>query len=96
MNIKKIIGTNVRGYRKKLGWSQEKMGTLGNLTPEYISSVENGHENPKAERIVKLSKILKTAPGKVFEHEAFKKESSQGFFSMNVSMFPNFLAAIFF
>ena len=73
MNIKKVIGANVRGYRKKLGYSQEKMGTLGDLTPEFISSVENGHENPKAETIVKLAKVLKIIPGKLFEPNSFKE-----------------------
>jgi DNA-binding XRE family transcriptional regulator len=71
MDIKKVIGKNVRGFRKKLGWSQEKMGTLGDLSPEYISSVENGHENPKAETIVKLAKVLKITPGQLFEANSF-------------------------
>jgi transcriptional regulator with XRE-family HTH domain len=71
MNIKKIIGANVRGYRKKLGYSQEKMAVKGDLTPEYISSVENGHENPKAETIVKLAKVLKTTPGNLFMPDSY-------------------------
>ena len=74
MNIKVVIGRNVRGYRKKLGYSQEKMAVRGHLTPEYISSVENGHENPKAETLVKLAKVLKITPGQLFEPESFKSE----------------------
>ena len=50
------------------------MGTLGNLSPEYISSVENGHENPKAETVVKLAKVLKTTPGNLFIPESYKAE----------------------
>ncbi len=74
MNIKIVIGQNVRGYRKRLGWTQEKMGVRGNFSPEYISSLENGHENPKAETIIKLASVLKTTPGKLFEPESFKEK----------------------
>ena len=74
MNIKRIIGENVRGYRKKLGWTQEKMGVRGKLSPEYISSLENGKENPKAETLLKIAAILKIHPGLLFDPHSFKKE----------------------
>ena len=74
MNIKKVIGDNVRGYRKKLGWTQEKMGVRGKISPEYISSLENGKENPKAETIVKIASVLKITPAMLFEPSSHKKE----------------------
>lgn len=37
-----MIGSRVRKYRKKRGWSQERLGSLINFSQSKISKIENG------------------------------------------------------
>jgi transcriptional regulator with XRE-family HTH domain len=59
VNILTVIGSNVRHYRKQLGWSQEKLAEASDLHPTYISGVERGIRNVSALNIDRLAKALK-------------------------------------
>lgn len=72
MNIKKIIGDNVRGYRKKIGWTQEKLGVRSKLNSQYISRLELGQESIKAETLHKIAQTLKVDIGLFFRVESYK------------------------
>lgn len=72
MNIKRIIGENIRGYRKKLGWTQEKLGVRAKLNSQYLSRLELGQENVKAETLYKIATILKIDVGVLFVPESYK------------------------
>ena len=62
MNIRQIIGDNVRCYRHKLEWSQEKLGTECGLHHDYIGRLERGLENIGVENLVKLASALSVEP----------------------------------
>ena len=57
--IEKIVGRNIRGYRKKINWTQEKLAIRCKLHPQYISRLELGHERPTLRTLVKIAKELK-------------------------------------
>jgi transcriptional regulator with XRE-family HTH domain len=59
MGIKKIVGENIRYYRKELGWTQEKLGVRAKLHSHYISRLELGQENFQIETLEKIAKTLK-------------------------------------
>ncbi len=65
MNVLKIIGNNIRKYRKKVGLSQEQLADLAELHRTYIGGVERGERNVSALNIFKIAKALKIQPHKL-------------------------------
>ena len=66
MNLKQILGKNIKYYRFKNHYTQEKLATLINSSPKYISRLELGQHNPSIEMIKKISKALGIGPDKLF------------------------------
>lgn len=62
MKMLKIIGDNIRYYRKKAGQSQEQLAELSHLHRTYIGSVERGERNISALNIAKIASALKVKP----------------------------------
>lgn len=60
----KIIGENIRKYRKIKDYSQEKLSELVDVTTEYISLLELGKRTPSIKRLYKIAEILDTEPYK--------------------------------
>jgi transcriptional regulator with XRE-family HTH domain len=65
VSILKIIGANVRHYRKLHNWSQEKLAEESKLHPTYISGIERGIRNVSAINIEKIAKAFEITPDKL-------------------------------
>ncbi len=65
MSILKIIGSNVRHYRKLHNWSQEKLAEESGLHPTYISGIERGIRNVSGLNIERIAKAFKITPDKL-------------------------------
>ena len=66
MNLKQIFGKNVKYYRFKKHYTQEKLATLINTSPKYISRIELGKHNPSLDMIEKIARALDIEPEKLF------------------------------
>ena len=55
MNLKEVVGINLKYYRYKTGLSQEKFYTNLGLNPKYLASVERGRENISIDYIEDLA-----------------------------------------
>lgn len=62
MDIRTIVGDNIRGFRHKKNYTQEKLSVLSGLHINYVSSVERGERNVGIVNIVKIAKALKISP----------------------------------
>ncbi len=71
MNIKKIVGLNIKKYRKNLGKTQEQLSELIDVTSKHLSKVEQGQRFPSPELIEKLSIALKISPPALFYSTEF-------------------------
>jgi transcriptional regulator with XRE-family HTH domain len=60
LNLRQIIGDNVRCYRHKLEWSQQKLGTETGLHHDYIGRLERGLENVSVDNLAKLATAFNT------------------------------------
>ena len=60
-NIKKPFGSSVRGWRNRLGISQEELAERANLHRTYISDVERGARNVSLASIEKLAHALQVS-----------------------------------
>jgi len=58
-NVRELIGENLRYYRKKAGFTQEKLGVRAKVDSYYISRLELGKENVSADTLAKLADVLK-------------------------------------
>lgn len=52
------IGHTIRRARKKLGWSQQLLGTRAGLRQEAVSQIETGQSSMKVGRILDLLAAL--------------------------------------
>lgn len=69
MSIKKIFGKNIKYYRYKLGYSQEKLSEILNMNTSYLSQIETGNHNITFDRIIEIAEALKIEPQLLFENK---------------------------
>lgn len=67
MEIKVVVGKNVRRYRELKGVSQEELAFDAELHRTYVSGVERGVRNPTVLIVAKLATALGVAPCKLLE-----------------------------
>jgi transcriptional regulator with XRE-family HTH domain len=46
MDMRAIVGTNVRAMRLAKGWTQEQFAERSGFSQQYISGLESGRRNP--------------------------------------------------
>lgn len=69
MNIIEIFGTNLRKYRTRMGYSQEKFAELCGLHRTYISDIECFQRNVSLENVQKIADALKIESYKLLINE---------------------------
>ena len=69
MDLRRLVGTNVRYWRERLGVSQEELAFRANLHRTYVSGVERGVRNPTVVIVGRLAEALGVEP----EHLLAKK-----------------------
>ena len=81
MNEKKLIGQRIKELRKSKGLSQEKFAELAETSPNYLSRMERGTENPTLDMLIKLSKALEVEMWEMFDfgHVTGRKELKDSF-----------------
>ena len=62
MEIKKLVGKNVKRIREDHGWSQEDLAFEADLHRTYISGVERVVRNPTVVAIAKMANALEVTP----------------------------------
>ena len=66
MELEKIVGRNIRHWRKVRGLSQEDLAARAQLHPTYVSGIETGSRNPTVKIIGRIATALEVAPGELF------------------------------
>jgi len=56
------IGSRIAARRKELGFTQETVTNLTNISTNQLSNLENNRSVPTVETILKLSEALKVTP----------------------------------
>ncbi|HEU4407788.1 MAG TPA: helix-turn-helix transcriptional regulator [Polyangiaceae bacterium] len=57
------FGAEVRRRRKAAGLTLEKLAEQSNLSPHYLSGIENGRRDPSLSTILAIARGLGVAPG---------------------------------
>lgn len=85
VDLDRSFGPNLRRWRDKRGYSQEKLAQLADLHRTEIGLLERGEREPKLGIITKLAGALGVAPDVLFEGLQFvPSESGQGHFTYAV------------
>ncbi|OBQ83008.1 helix-turn-helix transcriptional regulator [Mesorhizobium sp. WSM3873] len=58
MNVRKIIGWNLRKLRVAQGLSQERLALAAEIDRSYVGRVERGSENVTIDKLEVLAKVL--------------------------------------
>ena len=76
MNEKQLIGRRIKEIRKSKGLSQEKFAEKAETSPNYLSRMERGTENPTLDMLIKLSNALEVEMWEIFDfrHVVSQKE----------------------
>lgn len=58
MDMRKLVGRNVRRVRERTGLTQEKLSEISGFSQQYISGLEQGRRNPTIVTLYELSQAL--------------------------------------
>lgn len=66
MSSKNIYLKNLKKYRNKKGWSQEKLAREADLSYQTVIKIERGYiRSPRLETVIKLAKALSVSIDKL-------------------------------
>ena len=58
MDMRKLVGRNVKRIRQEKGLTQEQFADVSGFSQQYISSLERGRRNPTVVTVYELSTAL--------------------------------------
>jgi transcriptional regulator with XRE-family HTH domain len=58
MDMRKLVGKNVKRIREKKGLTQERLAEISGFSQQYISSLEQGRRNPTIITLYELAASL--------------------------------------
>ncbi|HEX3945365.1 MAG TPA: helix-turn-helix transcriptional regulator [Rhizomicrobium sp.] len=62
MRLARVLGINVRKYRKERGLSQEALADEVRLAVTYVGQIERGSRNPTLDVVERFAKALRVKP----------------------------------
>jgi len=57
-DLRKVLASNMKFYRKKLGISQAKLAERAHITDNYIALIETGKRFPSVSMLERIAKVL--------------------------------------
>jgi transcriptional regulator with XRE-family HTH domain len=67
VDIRTVLGANVRRLRRAKGWSQEQFADEAGIHRTYVSDIERGARNPTVTIVQKLANSLQVSPGALLD-----------------------------
>jgi transcriptional regulator with XRE-family HTH domain len=55
---RKVIGENLRRFRKARGWSQERLSDKSLVDPDFVGRIERGQVNVSVDTLARIGKAL--------------------------------------
>lgn len=62
MDMRRLVGENVRRIRQDRGLTQEQFADLSGFSQQYLSGLERGRRNPTVVTLFELATALKAQP----------------------------------
>jgi len=58
MDMRKLVGRNLRRLRQQKGWTQEQFAERSGFSQQYLSGLEQGRRNPTVVTLYELAQAL--------------------------------------
>lgn len=71
-DIRHILAFNIKYYRFKKGITQEQLAEKCDISPRYISDIENGKGNIPIDTLSNISFVLNVEPYILLKNNGFK------------------------
>lgn len=65
MDMRRLVGRNVRRFRQERGLTQEQFAELSGFSQQYISDLERGQRNPTVVSLYELAVALSVTPAEL-------------------------------
>jgi transcriptional regulator with XRE-family HTH domain len=62
MDMRKLVGRNVRAVRQARGMTQEQLAEESGFSQQYISDLERGRRNPTVVTLYEIAQALRATP----------------------------------
>lgn len=62
MDMRRLVGENVRRIRQDRGLTQEQFAEISGFSQQYLSGLERGRRNPTVVTLFELATALKATP----------------------------------
>lgn len=76
-DLARLLGINIRAFRKRLGVTQEKLAGEVKMSTPYMNLIESGKKFPSEEKILKLAHVLNVRPFELFLDPMVDSPSSE-------------------
>jgi transcriptional regulator with XRE-family HTH domain len=74
MDMRVLVGENVRRTRKLRGLTQEQFAEKSGFSQQYLSSLENGKRNPSVITIYEIAVALEVQPSELLRPRTSRSE----------------------
>ena len=74
MDMRRLVGRNVRRIRLAKGLTQEQFADVSGFTQQYISGLESGQRNPTVVSLFELAQALGVEPVELLKRIAKGKD----------------------
>ena len=74
MDMRRLVGRNVRRIRLAKGLTQEQFADVSGFTQQYISGLESGQRNPTVVSLFELAQALGVEPTDLLKRIAKGKD----------------------
>lgn len=64
-----LLGQRIRTMRTAKGWTQEKLGEMGNINYKFLGEIERGQQNPSFNVLTKIAEALKVDLPELFRFD---------------------------
>jgi len=71
MQLQRILGANVRQYRRAKRWTLERLASEVGVSRETIGKIERGVSAPLFDTVEKIAAALDTPPSSLFGAQSF-------------------------
>ncbi|MDP4200619.1 MAG: helix-turn-helix transcriptional regulator [Bacteroidota bacterium] len=73
MNIKRVVGDNVRFIREKRNLTQEDLSIIAHMSKTFIGDIERAKKSPTTVSLAKIAKALKIEPYILLIPDSYKQ-----------------------
>ena len=79
MSLSYELGKRIKSLRKKAGLTQEELANAINISPHFLSRIENGKEKPSLDTIEKIAETLDVSVYDLFKFDTQSKTYKENY-----------------